>query len=102
MGERAKNRPDSKAMAILRWLDSHLKTNGHWNGKRVILSPSPGHHSCCKDTDRHGYWGYPIACGQYLLSQEWVARYSVRDHTFPFQCPFVCEMTVEPSGGCQC
>lgn len=32
-----KNRTDSKAEAILRWLDEHLKTNGKLNGKRVIL-----------------------------------------------------------------
>ena len=36
-GEKARNRVDSKAKAILNWLESHLKTNGHWNGKRVIL-----------------------------------------------------------------
>lgn len=35
--ERAKNRPDSKAEAILRWLDDHLKTDGRLNDKRVIL-----------------------------------------------------------------
>ncbi len=35
--ERAKNRPDSKAEAILRWLDEHLKTDGRLNDKRVIL-----------------------------------------------------------------
>lgn len=35
--ESAKNRPDSKARAILAWLDAYLKTNGEWNGKRVIL-----------------------------------------------------------------
>jgi superfamily II DNA or RNA helicase len=35
--EGAKNRVDSKAMAILRWLDDHLKTDGYWNDKRVIL-----------------------------------------------------------------
>jgi hypothetical protein len=33
----AKGRPDSKAKAILSWLDTHLKTNGKWNGSRVIL-----------------------------------------------------------------
>jgi superfamily II DNA or RNA helicase len=33
----AKGRPDSKATAILAWLDEHLKTNGKWNGARVIL-----------------------------------------------------------------
>ncbi len=33
----AKNRPDSKAQAILHWIGSHLKTNGEWNDSRVIL-----------------------------------------------------------------
>lgn len=36
-GEKARNRVDSKARAILDWLESHLKTNGRWNEKRVIL-----------------------------------------------------------------
>ncbi len=35
--EKARNRVDSKANAILEWLESHLKTDGRWNGKRVIL-----------------------------------------------------------------
>jgi hypothetical protein len=35
--EKTKNRIDSKATAILEWLESHLKTNGQWNDKRVIL-----------------------------------------------------------------
>lgn len=35
--EKARNRVDSKARAILDWLESHLKTDGQWNGKRVIL-----------------------------------------------------------------
>jgi len=35
--ERAKNTIDSKATAILKWLESNLKTNGIWNDKRVIL-----------------------------------------------------------------
>ncbi len=30
-------RVDSKARAILKWLDTHVKTDGQWNGKRVIL-----------------------------------------------------------------
>ena len=34
---RAKDVPDSKAEAILRWLDDHLKTDGRWNDERVIL-----------------------------------------------------------------
>ena len=35
--EAAKNRPDSKALAILAWLETHLKTEGAVNDKRVIL-----------------------------------------------------------------
>lgn len=35
--EKSKNRIDSKASAIVKWLETHLKTNGEWNGKRVIL-----------------------------------------------------------------
>lgn len=35
--EAAKNRSDSKAEAILSWLDGHLRTDGEWNEKRVIL-----------------------------------------------------------------
>lgn len=33
----AKNRADSKAGAVLRWLEAHLKTDGKWNDKRTIL-----------------------------------------------------------------
>lgn len=35
--EKSKNRMDSKSKAILEWLNSHLKTDGKWNNKRVIL-----------------------------------------------------------------
>lgn len=35
--EKSKNRVDSKAKAILEWLESHLKTDGRWNDKRAIL-----------------------------------------------------------------
>lgn len=35
--EAAKNRPDSKARAILAWLDDHLRTDGAASDKRVIL-----------------------------------------------------------------
>ena len=35
--ESAKNKQDSKALAILDWLDRHLKTDGRWNASRVIL-----------------------------------------------------------------
>jgi len=35
--EKAKNRVDSKASAILAWLEEHLRPGGQWNEKRVIL-----------------------------------------------------------------
>ena len=35
--ENAKDRQDSKSKAILHWLNTHLKTDGKWNNKRVIL-----------------------------------------------------------------
>ena len=35
--EKARNRVDSKAKAILDWVENHLRTSGQWNGKRVIL-----------------------------------------------------------------
>lgn len=35
--QRAKNKVDSKAQAIIDWLESNLKTNGQWNDRRVIL-----------------------------------------------------------------
>jgi superfamily II DNA or RNA helicase len=35
--ERAKNKKDSKATAILKWCNDNLKTDGEWNEKRVIL-----------------------------------------------------------------
>ena len=33
----ASHRVDSKARAILGWIESNLKTDGEWNGRRVIL-----------------------------------------------------------------
>ena len=35
--DRAKNQADSKAKSILGWLDQHLRPQGSWNDKRVIL-----------------------------------------------------------------
>ncbi|MBT7790556.1 MAG: helicase, partial [Calditrichaeota bacterium] len=34
---KSKNRVDTKAAAIIEWIESHLKTGGEWNRKRVIL-----------------------------------------------------------------
>ncbi len=35
--EKYRNRVDAKANAILHWLETYLKPEGHWNEKRVIL-----------------------------------------------------------------
>lgn len=35
--QRASHRIDSKASAILDWLETNLKTNGSWNDRRIIL-----------------------------------------------------------------
>lgn len=35
--DKMKNKVDAKATAILNWLATHLKSNGEWNEKRVIL-----------------------------------------------------------------
>ena len=35
--EKNRNRKDSKAKALLMWLEKHLRPNGKWNDKRVIL-----------------------------------------------------------------
>lgn len=35
--EKARHRADSKARAMLDWIEGHLKTGGRWNGRRVIL-----------------------------------------------------------------
>ena len=35
--QQAMHQADSKAKAVLAWIDSYLKTKGDWNGKRVIL-----------------------------------------------------------------
>lgn len=57
-GADAKNRPDSKAEAILRWLEDHLKTNGKFNGKRVILfTEYRATHSWLKEILSSRGWG---------------------------------------------
>jgi len=35
--QRNQNRADSKADAVIRWIEAHLKTHGQWNDRRVIL-----------------------------------------------------------------
>jgi superfamily II DNA or RNA helicase len=61
--ETAKGRPDSKAKAILGWLDEHLKTNGKWNGARVILFTEyrATHGWLFEILTNHGYGGERLA-----------------------------------------
>lgn len=57
--ETAKGRPDSKAEAIIRWIESHLKTSGKWNDKRVILFTEyrATHSWLFEILTNHGYGG---------------------------------------------
>lgn len=57
--DRAKNRPDSKAQAILAWLETHLKPGGVWNDERVILfTEYRDTHAWLKDIlATHGFGG---------------------------------------------
>lgn len=59
----AKDRPDSKAKAILAWLDAHLKPNGKWNGARVILFTEyrATHGWLFEILTQHGYGGDQLA-----------------------------------------
>lgn len=57
--ETAKGRPDSKAQAIIRWIECHLKTTGKWNDKRVILFTEyrATHSWLFEILTNHGYGG---------------------------------------------
>jgi hypothetical protein len=62
--EKNRNRSDSKADAILKWLHSHLKTNGQWNAKRVILfTEFRATHTWLQQLlAAHGYGGEQLMC----------------------------------------
>jgi SNF2 family DNA or RNA helicase len=57
--EKSKNRADSKAAAVLAWLDEYIKPNGIWNDKRVILfTEYRATHSWLQQIlSSHGYGG---------------------------------------------
>lgn len=62
--EGARNKPDSKAKAILEWIESHLKEpDGQWNNKRVILfTEYRATHSWLQQIlASHGYGGDRVA-----------------------------------------
>lgn len=59
----AKGRPDSKAKAILAWLDEHLRPGGKWNDARVILFTEyrATHGWLFELLTNHGYGGERLA-----------------------------------------
>lgn len=59
----ARNKPDSKAVAVLDWLKQHLKPNGDWNGKRVILFTEyrATHSWLFEILSTHGFGGERLA-----------------------------------------
>jgi len=71
--QRARNQVDSKARAILDWLEKHLKEpNGEWNDRRVILFTEyrTTHEWMHRILASHGFGGERLALLHGGLSQE--------------------------------
>ena len=71
--QRARNQVDSKARAILDWLEKHLKRpDGEWNDRRVILFTEyrTTHEWMHRILASHGYGGERLALLHGGLSQE--------------------------------
>jgi len=70
--QRAKNRPDSKAKAILDWLAKYLKPGGQWNERRVILFTEyrTTHQWMQEILSSHGYGGDRLGLLHGGLSQD--------------------------------
>ena len=70
--QRARNQVDSKARAILDWLTTHLKPNGEWNDRRVILFTEyrTTHQWMHQILASHGFGGERLALLHGGLSQE--------------------------------
>ena len=70
--QRARNQVDSKARAILDWLTTHLKPNGEWNDRRVILFTEyrTTHQWMHQILVSHGFGGERLALLHGGLSQE--------------------------------
>src|SRR5690606_33651669 len=71
--QRARNQVDSKAGAILDWLEKHLKApNGEWNDRRVILFTEyrTTHEWMHRILASHGFGGERLALLHGGLSQE--------------------------------
>lgn len=70
--QRARNQADSKAQAILDWLTTHLKPNGEWNDRRVILFTEyrTTHQWMHQILASHGFGGERLGLLHGGLSQE--------------------------------
>lgn len=70
--QRARNQADSKAQAILKWLTTHLKPNGEWNDRRVILFTEyrTTHQWIHQILASHGFGGERLAQLHGGISQE--------------------------------
>jgi superfamily II DNA or RNA helicase len=70
--QRARNQADSKAKAILDWLTAHLKPDGQWNDRRVILFTEyrSTHQWMQQILASHGFGGERLGLLHGGLSQE--------------------------------
>lgn len=70
--QRARNQVDSKAQAILNWLNANLKTEGEWNDHRVILFTEyrTTHQWMHQLLASHGFGGKRLCLLHGSLSQE--------------------------------
>ena len=70
--QRAQNQVNSKAKAILDWLTTHLKPNGEWNDRRVILFTEyrTTHQWMHQILASHGFGGERLGLLHGGLSQE--------------------------------
>lgn len=70
--QHARNRADSKAEAIIGWLETHLKTDGRWNERRVILFTEyrTTHQWLHEILASHGYGGDRLSILHGGMSQD--------------------------------
>jgi len=70
--QRARNQANAKAQAVLDWLTTHLKPNGEWNDRRVILFTEyrTTHQWMHQILASHGFGGERLGLLHGSLSQE--------------------------------
>ena len=68
----AKNQPDSKAKAILDWLEANLKPDGQWNDRGSSSSPSTAPHisGCTRSSPATASVAIASACSTAAWTQE--------------------------------